>query len=143
MADTTLAQIRTRVRNFLTDSGALIWSNDALDESIRLALRDISSAVAGTQLTLKDLDSASVTTLPARDESCLVQGAAAYCAMARAQERVESANVGQDMPAQLFEWANNRMDAYRQALEEIRRRCLQNSASSPHSELEWEEETEW
>jgi len=52
----TLAQLRTRIRVLLMDTGAAIWDNDTVDESLRRALDAYSQVVP--------LDMETVVTLP-------------------------------------------------------------------------------
>lgn len=60
----TLAEVRTRVRTWLEDSGASpLWSNDQIDEGLRVAL-DGYSQIAPDQKTATITAAAGDTTLP-------------------------------------------------------------------------------
>ena len=74
--------------------------------------------------TIEDLDSAAATTLDAQGEGIVVLGATAYCALSYAQSLIGTVTVSGWTPRHWQEWANARLDRYRDQLEEIRRRLI-------------------
>ncbi len=135
----TLAQLRDRIEAGLMDASNRTWDTGTLDEAIRLALADLGRA-AGASLAVKDLTGAAATTLDALDESTLVTGSAAYAARARAVNRTEKVNLGQEGAAALMRWAEATLGLFELRLAEVSARVLRNSSSSPHSALTWAEE---
>lgn len=141
-----LASIRDQVEINLMDSSNLIWSTTILDEAIRAALADISR-VYGDVLTLKDLDSATATTVEDLDAYALVKGAAAHALVFRVIGRYEEATPEPNFTPKLASLAAARMAEFRVYLAQmnqvIRQGVLedkQESTDVPYTQWDWEEE---
>ena len=76
------------------------------------------------QHTIKDLESATSTTVPGEDEEVVVLGAGAYAAMQQARSAVGAAGVSTETPEHWLRWAADRMNAFWTALDAVRRREL-------------------
>jgi hypothetical protein len=135
-----LTDFETRLGNYLSDSGSILWTLAEKDEGIRQALDDFSR-VAGSKLTLNGLDSAAATTLDQLDEELLVRGAAAYAARIRALDRAQAANMGQNSPTTLLDWAKNQAYYFDQALIKVKTRYMARSTNKPHAAVTWDEST--
>jgi thiazole synthase ThiGH ThiG subunit len=92
--DTTLEAIRERIRLFLMDVGGLIWSDDGLDEAVRLALKDLQQ-VSPVTLAISGLDGALVTVLEMGMDGVIVQGASAYALEMRNIDRADAFELNQ------------------------------------------------
>lgn len=137
---TTLALMRAQVSALLMDSGNLVWDTGTLDQGIRMALAEYNLVVGATARTIKDLDSASSTTLPAADEQTIIIGAAGWAAMSRAVNRSESFDVNLENAATLMAWANARKMEFGALLQAVRLKGLQGSSDSPNDDWEWEDD---
>ncbi len=135
----TLASLIDRVEVFLADSNNKSWSTDTITECIRLALAEINRA-AGATYSIKDLDSASTTTLSVADIPVLVVGTAAYCAKNRALDRMEKPGLGEGPEAGLNNWGDWARKQFDEALTKIRAKGLNGSETAPHSEITWDED---
>jgi hypothetical protein len=83
-----LATALTRTAGMLSDASNALWSTTDLTNALRLALGEMSLA-ARTALTLKDLDTAAATTVPAILENALIVGGAAYAASSRQVDKAD------------------------------------------------------
>lgn len=72
--------------------------------------------------TIKDLESATSTTVLLEDEEVIVTGAGAYCAMQEARSAVGQAGVSGETPEHWLKWAITQMDAFHRGLRLIRAR---------------------
>jgi len=73
--------------------------------------------------TIKDLDSATVTTVPSADEYVIVMGATAYAMQQLARNSIGTVTVSGWTPKQLTDWAWNRQKDFRGKLAMIRHRA--------------------
>ena len=140
MTDSTiiLADLLTRLRAFLVDSGSVSYSDASLTEAIRQAAGDLGRAY-GKFVTIDDLDLAAATNVDVLDVDLLLRGAAGYAARMRAVDRADSANLGQSMPANLLEWSKNTLYWFDDKLKQVRLRLVQSSAGNPASQWTWDE----
>ena len=109
-----------RLRAFLVDAGELSYSDNSLTEGIRQAAGDLGRMVYGAFVTITDLDSAITTSVEQRDEDMVVRGAAGYAGRMRAVDRVDSANMGQNMPSTLLDWSTSLLDAFAASLAQMK-----------------------
>lgn len=70
--------------------------------------------------TIKDLDSATATTVPADDEEVIICGAAGYAAMEKARSAVGAINVSGYTPVHWRDWARGRLDEFEAMLAGVR-----------------------
>ncbi len=73
------------------------------------------------QHAIKDLDSATATTIPIEDEETVLLGAAAHAALQQARRTIGQVNPSDTTPAQWSRWGNRRLSEFRQALSELSR----------------------
>jgi len=69
--------------------------------------------------TLAGLDGAAATTLNAMEQSALVFGAAGYCAVALAVDKVDKVTIGKGASEQLRRWGWSRVMEFRQRLADL------------------------
>ena len=140
-ATPALADIRTRVENQLVDNTLIVFTSDAIDESIQQALMDVNLAL-GQTYTITGLNAAAATTLPADIATALVQGAAGYAV--QAQTVKQSGTVGIDpnqrQAANYQVWAKNKLYYFKQTLEQFQRRSFFAGTTAPYSTLAWDED---
>src|SRR5512140_130116 len=98
-----LATALTRTAGLLADAS----------NALRLALGEMSLA-ARTALTLKDLDSAAATTVPAILENALIVGAAAYAGSSRQVDKSDFQVLSE--AKELSPWVVARMTDFRRML---------------------------
>lgn len=134
----TLANYLTRLRSFLVDSTSLSFDDATLTEAIRQAIGDLGRAY-GAFVMIKDLDSASATTVEKVDEDLVVRGAAGFAARMRAIDRTDSANLGQSMPSNLLDWSKNTLYYFDGRMRDVKQRLLQQSTNGPAGEWTWDE----
>jgi len=134
-----LAEVKLWLQAMLMDTGSKSWDSGTLDNSIRLALIDLSQA-NGAALTLKDLDSAAATTVAALDKGILLIGAAAYALHSRAVDLAEKAGAGAQPQVDLAVFAASQEALFRNMLDNRRKKGFQTSSSAPQSTWEWDEE---
>ncbi len=145
----TLTLARTAVKEHLVDHNNLTWSNNAIDEALRSALREISR-ICGQSLTLEGLDGAAATTLDPLDDQILVDGAVAYALTQRASRRFEEASPEKELPPDFAAYATARMQVFhsqltildlrvRAAAAQQRLEDLQKSTDTPYDQWEWDE----
>lgn len=100
------------------------------DNTLYLLVDDIPSAGQKARLfytrghTISGLDGATATTLDDLAEGLMVLGAAAYAALQYAQATINTVTVSGWTPRQLQEWAAERLAAFREGLEAVRRRAI-------------------
>ena len=144
MTTPALADYRTRVENQLVDTSLVVFTSDTIDEALRQALGDVNLAMGGSY-TIKDLDGAAGTTLPAELGTVLVQGAAGYAVQAQVVRKLGAFSmIGTDpqqhIPADYQIWAKNKLYYFKQLLEQYQRKSFFSSTSAPYSALAWDEE---
>jgi hypothetical protein len=127
-----LAAVRTRARVILEDANSLNYSNDQLDEAARQALSEYNTSF-GSAATLKDLDSASSTTIASQDEAVFIMGAAAFAAHAKASGRALQYDLNQPVDQTFLTWAKNALAIYRDNLRDIKRRLLRLASTAPYT----------
>jgi hypothetical protein len=141
MADTTLAQLESRLAVQLGDASNRIYSSDALEEAIRQALNEYT-AEKGEAVTIKDLDAAAATTLPVLHEGLLLAGAGGFAMATRAIDRTDSFEEAAP-PASLQSLATEQLKSFRKLLKEVlaeaRRKDLRSAAVPPWSTTEGEQ----
>lgn len=114
-----LTDLQAQVLGWLDDSGALVWSAEAVAAGARLALAEYNLH-RSSPCSLAGLDGAETTSLPAAHESLLVLGAAGYTIQGRAAKRAESFNLDQDVPEEIAEWGRLRLNDFRALLRGLR-----------------------
>ena len=72
--------------------------------------------------TIKDLASATATTVPTEDEEVIVLGAGAYAAISKARSAVGAAGVSTETPEHWLNWGTHRMTDFRLELRAIQAR---------------------
>jgi len=92
--DQSLSDLRDRIRNFLMDIGGLIWPDNAIDEAIRMVLRDLQ-VISPITLTIEGLDDALVTLLEMGMDGLVVRGAAVYALEMRSIDRLDAYELSQ------------------------------------------------
>jgi hypothetical protein len=112
----TLSTLESRVQVLLSDANARVYSEDLLEEAIRLALGEYSTR-AQQVYTLEDLDEAEATTIPDYFDSVVVIGAAGHAAKARALDRADSFTQGETLPADLDAWGETQLTRFRSILD--------------------------
>ncbi len=117
MADTTLAQLSSRVLVQLSDSSQKIYTTAAVTEAIRQAVNEYGAAT-GTAVTVKDLDTAVATTLPVLYEGLIVLGAVAFAIGTRAIERADSFQAG-ELPSDLADHSQEQLKIFRALLGDL------------------------
>ena len=92
-----------------------VWPGSILyiDDREEPADEDVLRVWYTKQHTIKGLDSATATTIPAEDVDVIVTGAAHFAARARAVELAEQATVDDEVVARLIKWADEEGDAFR------------------------------
>ena len=135
----TLTTLRDRVELGLMDVSNRSWDTGTLDEAIKLALEDLGR-VAGAALTVSGLNAAVATTVDVLDEGTLITGALAYAGGARAVNRTEKVNLGQEGAPALYTWSRQKMAEFEKRLERVSTRIQRASSSSPNSALLWDED---
>ena len=129
-----LAGYRTQVRALLVDAGSAVWADATIDQGMRQALGDLARVYGGTSApTVKDLDSATVTTVEDADASVLVCGAAGYAARSRTIDLSEMHTLGDQVPGALLNGAASLLETFRSLLEIVRRRKLAKSSAVPYT----------
>lgn len=134
----TLATVRDMLENRLVDSTNLFFATAVLDESIRAALNEVSTAY-GTALTLNGLDGAAATTFEDIDLNALVVGAMAYACRFRLIDKYEEASPVREHPEDLAKWATDFMQDFLSLTTGIRLRIFQESSNTPHAAWDWDE----
>jgi hypothetical protein len=76
------------------DVGGLIWSDLAIDEAIRLVLRDLQ-LISPITLTIEGLDGALVTLLEMGMDGLVVRGAAVYALEMRSIDSLDAFELSQ------------------------------------------------
>ena len=74
--------------------------------------------------TVEDLAGAESTSVSSEDEEALVLGAAAYAVLQKARGSVGKAGVSAETPEHWLNWAESRMQAFRERLQQVRKREL-------------------
>jgi hypothetical protein len=133
-----LSEYLERVRAFLVDAGEVSYSDESLEEALRQACGDLGRSY-GAFVTIEDLDSADATSVELADEDLSGRGAAGYAARMRAVDRADSANLGQNMPANLLDWSKNTLYYFDQRMREVKQRLMQQSTNNPAGEWTWDE----
>jgi hypothetical protein len=86
----TLGELIARLRVYLQDLGAILWSDEALTEAVRLALAEYNFSLQVSPAdTLAGLDGAEVTSLPGGVEGLLLIGSIGYALESRSLKRNE------------------------------------------------------
>lgn len=86
----TLGELIARLRVYLQDLGAILWSDEVLTEAVRLALAEYNFSLQVSPAdTLAGLDGAEVTSLPAELEGLLLIGSIGYALESRSLKRSE------------------------------------------------------
>jgi hypothetical protein len=73
---------------------------------------DVARIFYSALQTIKDLDSATATTVPAAHETVICEGAAAHAAASRALDLAEQVTVDRDAVARLTTWASNQLTIF-------------------------------
>lgn len=138
----TLATFRDQLELRLADTTNLIYATASLDEAIRAALGDLSSAY-GSAVQLENLDGAADSTFDEVDLHPLLVGATAYALRFRLYERIEDAVPNQESPEDLARWATDTMNEFQALLTHVRLRRFYESIDPPYSQWEWDESSEF
>jgi hypothetical protein len=131
---TTIEQIERR----LGDTTSLIWSSAEIEEGIRAALLDLSNCY-GSEVTLKDLDSALITSYEAVDQNVLVVGAVSYCLTFRLVEKLDEHLPTREDPDDLCQLAKDEYKKFQAMLFQVKLRMFAESGDTPYSQWEWDE----
>lgn len=137
---TALTDLLSQAALLLDDVNGRTWSSETLTGCFRLTLDEYNRA-CGLTCTLAGLDGASETTLPVRDASLLVRGACGTAVLRRTLQRAESANLGQQVPAELRAWGEARLAEFHRGLEAVRLANLHGGAA-PWGAWTWDENHE-
>jgi hypothetical protein len=135
----TLSSVRDQVETQISDSTNLIFPTALIDEALRVALSDLS-LVYGSSQTLKDLDSALVTTFDDEDLSVVVRGGVAYSLLIRSSGRFEEAYPEPNLTVDFFKVATFMLKSFNDLLSLVRLRLLQSSTNDFPGSWAWEEE---
>jgi len=129
----SLTEIRTRIKNYLMDVGGLVWPDTAIDEGVRLALRDLQGVTPIT-LSIEGLDGALVTVLEMGMDSLVVRGAAIYALEMRSVDRMDAFELNQTGidAAHLIESLKKQ---YLIEIEKVRIKQFQVSSGVPYFQL--------
>jgi hypothetical protein len=92
-----------------------LWIDDDLDPDATYDLRIFYDQLQ----TLAGLDGASTTTLNAMEKSALVFGAAGYCAVALAVDKVDKVTIGRGASEELRKWGWARVMEFRQRIADL------------------------
>lgn len=134
----TLSTVRDQVEARLVDSGNLIYTTATLDEAIRAALAEMSSAYGSAQ-TLDDLDSATATSFDDVDLHTLCVGAVAFALRSRFFQKYEEASPDREDPDDLADAATRVMDEFLALLTHVRLRRFQEAVDHPYAVWDWDE----
>lgn len=134
-----LTSVRNQIETRLQDSTNLIYATATIDEAIRAALLDLSTAY-GEILSLDGLDLETETTFEDQDLNVLLVGGVAYCLRYRFIGIYEEATPEQARPNDLAKWATDEMHHFLSLLTLVRLRRFQETDQEPYSEWEWDEE---
>jgi hypothetical protein len=74
--------------------------------------------------TVEGLGEAQSTSVPSEDEEALLLGAAAYAVLQKARGSVGKAGISSETPESWLNWAENRMQAFEERLQQVRKREL-------------------
>ena len=138
----TLSSLKDQLALRLSDQNNLVYDAATLDEALRASLAELSR-VNGADLFISGLDDALETTLPASFVHPLLVGAVAFALRFRAAGQFEPVSLDSDLPSALLVASHKQMEAFRQALEEIRLQILQTSSDCPYDQWEWDEGTDF
>lgn len=129
-----------RLRAWLLDPEARVWTDDLLTEGLRQALSDLMQA-AGERYTLNGLDGeAAPSTLPRDLWPLLLRGALGYALLGRAAARLEPFNLRADLPRALQDLALACLRTFAQALPGLavgHPRAFQQAAEPPYPAVGW------
>lgn len=110
------------------DLGLLVVVDDpASSEFGEPAAGEVARVFYTAMQTLKDLDSATVTTVPLDDESLLVTGAAGHAATSRAVDLAEQVTIDRLTSQQVRAWGLNQLQEFRAGLRNIARQLATTS----------------
>ena len=135
-----LTAAEARVRASMGSVIVEVPGESVYDEGIRKALEEMSLA-AGENLTLKDLDGATETTVLVEDEVTLINGGCYYAGFMLVINRLETPVTGIEMPTQTLAWVNQFMEMFYKGVNSIRMRTLHESTNPPSSAMTWDEST--
>lgn len=125
-----LNSLRIAVQTYLMDPDGLVWSTEALDQAIRLALDDLQK-ICPLKLTIEGLDDAVTTVLGENMYGLLVRGSAIFALDMRIVDRAdqyELSQTGLDMSG----WVQKLKSDYWSDVEKERRFYLNSSADVPY-----------
>jgi len=131
---TTIEQIERR----LGDTTSLIWRSTEIEEGIRAALQELSNCY-GSEVSLKDLDSALITSYDAVDQNVLVVGAVSYCLTFRLVKKLDEHTPTREDTDNLLKLANNEYQKFQAMLVQVKLRIFSESPDTPYSQWEWDE----
>ena len=134
----TLSKTIQQIERRLGDTTSLIWTSAEIEEGIRAALLELSSCY-GSAVTLKDLDSASITSYEAADQNVLVVGAFSYCLSFRLVKKQDEHPPTREDPDSLIKLANKEYQKFQAMLVQVKLRLFSESADAPYSPWEWDE----
>ncbi|MHB8132875.1 MAG: hypothetical protein ACYDH1_01515 [Anaerolineaceae bacterium] len=118
------------VRTYLMDGDSLVWSVEALEQGIRLALDDLQK-VCPIKLSIEGLDEAVTTSLGEGMFGLLVRGAVVFALDMRIVDRAdqfELSQTGLDMSG----WVQQLKHDYWTDVEKLRRFYMNTSADVPY-----------
>jgi len=118
------------VRTYLMDGDSLVWSVEALENAIRLALDDLQK-VCTLKLNIEGLDGAVTTSLGEGMFGLLVRGAVVFALEMRIVDRAdqfELSQTGLDMSG----WVQQLKHDYWKDVEKVRRYYLNSSVNVPY-----------
>ena len=131
---TDLASMESRVAVTLFDPANRVYSTTLIEEGLRQALAtyNLRSLAAAT---IKNLDSASKTTLDPLHEGVLIIGACAYCARIRVLSHADALipAIVSTLPKTLESWSKDEMILFLKTLDDIFKAGLRQAASPPYS----------
>ena len=107
-----LSTTHEKVAGLLGDPTHVRWDEEQIELAIAQALGEISLA-AGQTMTLKDLEDAAETSVPAQLAAALVSGAAGFCAAMRAGARADWESQAEGEPQRLSAWGEARLAEFR------------------------------
>ena len=131
----TLATARDQLETRLVDATNLIFATSTLDEAFRASLGEVSNTY-GSDVTLKDLDSAPATTFDDVDFVAVMVGATAFALRFRLFNKFEEVSPIREHPEDLAKWATEAMEEFQGLLTHIRLRRFQESSDHPYTAWE-------
>ena len=139
---TDLSDLTDRLEERIRTSGDYLIPSTTVTEAIKGALGKISE-VYGSAQTIEGLDLATETSLEEVDFEVLLMGAELQILVSLLAGHFTDFS-GMIIPEKAMnERIRQGQKVFEEARDRIRRRLMEKSTDSPHSEWEWDEEFDW